>query len=79
MYNYSRPSSYEKLSYEQKVSRINRKLRVGDISRLSESTGYSKTHVSDVISGKYINDRIVNSAYDLTRKRISNSVRLNEA
>ena len=72
----NRPTSYTKLTYIQKVSRINRKLRTGDISRIAEATGYSTTHVSDVVSGKYFNDTIVNRIYDLTRNRVSNAVKL---
>jgi hypothetical protein len=73
----NRPSNYAKLSYTQKVSRINRKLRTGDITRVADTTGFSTTHVSDVISGKYFNERIVNEAYDVTRGRVSNAVKLN--
>jgi hypothetical protein len=73
----NRPSSYAKLSYTQKVSRINRKLRTGDITNVANTTGFSTTHVSDVISGKYFNERIVNEAYDVTRGRVSNAVKLN--
>lgn len=72
----NRPSSYQRLTYTQKVSRVNRNLRVGDISRIAESTGYSIAHVSDVVSGKYENKRIVNALYDLTRKRVSNPRRI---
>jgi hypothetical protein len=74
--NSNRPSSYTKLSYIQKVSRINRKLRNGDITNVAETTGFSTTHVSDVIAGKYFNEKIVNEAYDVTRGRISNAVKL---
>ena len=76
MQNANRPSSYTKLSYIQKVSRINRKLRIGDITNVAETTGFSTTHVSDVLSGKYFNNKIVNEAYDVTRGRLSNSVKL---
>ena len=75
--NSNRPSSYNKLSYTQKVSRVNRKLRTGDITKVADTTGFSTTHVSDVISGKYRNERIVNEAYDMTRGRVSNAVKLN--
>jgi len=74
--NSNRPSSYNKLSYIQKISRINRKLRNGDITNVASTTGFSTTHVSDVIAGKYFNERIVNEAYDVTRGRISNAVKL---
>ena len=76
MTNSNRPSSYNKLSYIQKVSRINRKIRLGDVTKVAETTGFSTTHVSDVLSVKYFNDKIVNEAYDMTRGRISNSVKL---
>ena len=72
----NRPSTYNKLTYIQKVSRINRKLRVGDIASIAATTSYSTTHVSDVISGKQFNDKIVNEAYDVTRGRISNATKL---
>jgi hypothetical protein len=72
----NRPSTYQKLTYIQKVSRINRKLRTGDITKVASRTNYSTTHVSDVLSGKQINDRIVNEAYDMTRGRVSNAVKL---
>jgi hypothetical protein len=74
----NRPSTYTKLTYIQKVSRINRRLRTGDISRIADETGYSSTHVSDVVSGKYFNDSIVNKAYDMTRSRVSNAVKLSK-
>lgn len=74
--NTNRPSSYTKLSYIQKVSRINRKLRLGDITKVADTTGFSTTHVSDVLAGKYFNDRIVNEAYDMTRGRLSNVFKL---
>lgn len=72
----NRPSSYTKLTYIQKVSRINRKLRTGDISKVASETGYSTTHVSDVVSGKHFNTNIINKAYDMTRGRISNANKL---
>ncbi len=72
----NRPSNYAKLSYTQNVSRVNRILRTGDISKVADTTGFSTTHVSDVISGKYFNERIVNEAYDMTRGRVSNAVKL---
>lgn len=68
--------SYEKLSYIQKITRVNRKLRTGDVSRVAVETGFSATHVSDVLAGKYFNDRILNRAYDVTRGRKSNSTLL---
>ena len=78
MYNSNRPSSYEKATYIQKVSRINRKLRTGDITNVANTTGYSTTHVSDVIAGKQFNDTIINEAYDVTRGRMANPVKISK-
>jgi len=78
MTNSNRPSTYTKLTYIQKATRVNRKLRTGDITRVAEATGYSATHVSDVVSGKYFNDSLMNAAYDMTRGRISNAVKLSK-
>lgn len=72
----NRPTSYRKLTYIQKMSLINRKLRTGDISTIASYTGYSTTHVSDVLSGKQFNNRIVNEAYDYTRGRIANPAKI---
>jgi hypothetical protein len=74
----NRPSSYQKLTYIQKAALVNRKLRTGDITRIAENTGYSTTHVSDVASGKYFNDQLMNSLYDLTRGRVSNAKKIND-
>jgi hypothetical protein len=74
--NSNRPSSYTKLTYIQKAARINRKLRTGDVSRVAEATGFSTSYTSQVLSGQYFNDRIVNTAYDMTRGRVTNAQKL---
>ena len=72
----NRPQNYTKLAYIQKVSRINRKLRLGDITKAAAITGYSNQHVSDVVSGRRFNSKIVNELYDMTRGRKSNVYKL---
>lgn len=72
----NRPDNYAKLTYIQKVSKINRKLRTGDITNVALNTGFSTGYVSEVLGGKYFNDRIVNRAYDMTRGRISTAKKL---
>ncbi len=76
--NSNRPTSYTKLNNQQKISRINRRLRMGDISKVAQNTGYSPNYTSEVLSGKYQNQRIINEAYDLTRGRMSNTVKLSQ-
>jgi hypothetical protein len=72
----NRPSEYVKRSYTQKISEVNRKLRFGDVTRVAESTGFSTNYVSEVLSGLYNNERIVNEAYDIARGRMSNVTKL---
>ena len=72
----NRPSSYTKLTYIQKATRVNRKLRTGDITKIASETGYSTTHVSDVVSGKHFNESIMNRIYDLTRNRMPNTKKI---
>lgn len=74
--NSNRPSSYTKLTYIQKAARINRKLRTGDVSRVAEATGFSVSYTSEVLSGKYFSETLINKAYDMTRGRISNAIKL---
>jgi hypothetical protein len=76
MTNTNRPSSYTKRSYIQKAAIVNRRLRKGDITKVAGATGYSITHVSDVLRGNYFNTRIVNEAFDMTRGRQSNEYKL---
>ena len=73
----NRPSSYKKLSYAQKLAIINRRQRNGDVTEVAKRTDYSTTHVSDVLSGKEFNLRILNAAYDLLRGRKENSTYVN--
>ena len=74
----NRPSEYMSLNYTQKISKVNRKLRLGDVARVADVTGLSSNYVSEVLSGRYRNEKIVNQAYDLTRGRISNVVKLEQ-
>lgn len=74
----NRPSEYVTLSYTQKISRTNRKMRLGDVTRVAQETGFSPNYVSEVLSGKYSNERIVNAAYDYTRGRISNVTKIEQ-
>jgi hypothetical protein len=69
------------LVYQPEVSGTSRRSLCLDVSAVTRgsvaaTTGFSTTHVSDVIAGKYFNDKIVNEAYDVTRGRISNAVKL---
>ena len=70
----NRPSSYKKLSYIQKIASINARRRMGDVTKVAERTGFRTSTVSEVLSGLYMNSRIVNKAYDMSRGRKSNQI-----
>lgn len=72
----NRPSSYQKLTYLQKIARLNKRIRLGDVTAVAAETGYSTTQVSDVLNGNSINESLVNKAYDVARGRISNALKI---
>ncbi len=73
MSNYSSRGSYRKLSYTQKLAIVNNRKRRGDVNTVSMETDFSPAYTSEVLSGKYINERIVNAAYDRARGRVENT------
>jgi hypothetical protein len=58
-----------KISYEQKMSIISSRIRRGDQTIISAKTGYASSTVSEVLSGKYSNMKIVNQAFKMTNPR----------
>jgi hypothetical protein len=58
-----------KISYEQKMEVIASKIRRGDQAIISAKTGYASSTVSEVLSGKYSNMKIVNQAFKMTNPR----------
>ena len=58
-----------KISYEQKMNVIASKIRRGDQAIISAKTGYASSTVSEVLSGKYSNVKIVNQAFKMTNPR----------
>lgn len=65
--------SYRKMSYAQKLAIVNNRKRRGDVTATAIATEFSPSYVSEVISGKYFNDRILNRAYDRARGRTENT------
>lgn len=57
------------LSMNQKRAIVNAARRRGDVTRVARRTGFAISTVSEVLSGKYNNARIVNVAYDMSRGR----------
>lgn len=46
----------------------------GDAVRIADQTGYSVSHISNVIAGRRnVNDTIANAMYRISRRRMKNS------
>ena len=59
------------LNRTAKLSFFIHRQKQGDLTRLSEETGYSVSHLSNVTSGtRRVNDTIANAMYNLTSRRM---------
>lgn len=67
--------TYRKLSDSAKRAVITSRIRKGDTHRIANEMGYSVSHVTNVIAGRYQNSMILNRAYDMTRGRVKNSLK----
>jgi len=68
----SEKKTYKKLTPVQKLVVVNARLRHGDMAKIAQRTGFSSTTVRTVVEGRSLNDRILNTAYDMTRQRKKN-------
>ena len=64
--------SYRKLTPTEKLVVVSSRLRHGDMSKVAKKTGFSSSTVSSVLEGRTENERILNTAYDITRGRKKN-------
>lgn len=62
------------LNRTAKLSFFKHRQRTGDLTRLSDETGYSVSHLSNVTNGnRRVNDTIANAMYMVARRRMKNS------
>ena len=62
------------LNRTAKVSFFTHRQKQGDLTRLSEETGYSVSHLSNITSlRRKVTNEIANAMYMLTRRRIKNA------
>jgi hypothetical protein len=62
------------LNRTAKLSFFTHRQKQGDLTRLSEETDYSVSHLSNVTNGRRrVNDTIANAMYMLTRRRVKNT------
>jgi hypothetical protein len=61
------------LNRTAKLSFFTHRQRTGDLTRLSEETGYSVSHLSNITSlRRRVTNEIANAMYMLTRRRVKN-------
>lgn len=60
-----------KLNRTTKLAFYNARQRQGDVTRLAETTGYSVSHVSNIINGRRsVNQDVANAMYNMSRRRM---------
>ena len=60
-----------KLNRTAKLAFYNARQRQGDVTRLAETTGYSVSHVSNIINGRRsVNQDVTNAMYNMSRRRV---------
>ncbi len=65
------PRSYRRLNRTAKLAFYNARQRKGDTTRLAETTGYSVSHVSNIINGRRsVNQDVANAMYNMSRRRM---------
>jgi len=62
-------TTYRKLSVPAKLAVIRSRKRMYDNAYVAAETGYSESHVCNVLAGRHANTRIVNFAYNMARSR----------
>ena len=60
-----------KLNRTAKLAFYNARQHQGDVTRLAETTGYSVSHVSNIINGRRsVNQDVANAMYNMSRRRM---------
>jgi hypothetical protein len=63
-----------RLNSTAKLAFYNARKRSGDVARLSEVTGYSTSHITNVMNGnRSINPTIANAMYRISARRLKTS------
>jgi hypothetical protein len=63
-----------RLNSTAKLAFYNARRRSGDVTRLSEDTGYSTSHITNVINGnRSVNPTIADAMYRISSRRLKTS------
>jgi hypothetical protein len=69
-----------KMNSNAKLAFYNARSRRGDITRIASETGYSTSHVCNVRGGRRsVNEELGNAFYNISRRRMRNSERFQNA
>lgn len=68
--------AYKNLSAIYKIVAFTESKQIGDQARVAMETGYSESHVNNVLRGRRNNATIVNKAYRLVKDRTTNLQKL---
>ena len=68
--------AYRELPSVYKIVAFTEAKQFGDVSRIAEETGFSASHVNNVLRGRRNNDTIINKAYRLVKDRTTNLQKL---
>lgn len=61
--------AFQKLAPVFKLVKVAQRRKRGDIVNIASETGYSASHVSNVLAGRRFNDGITNTAYRMAYRR----------
>jgi predicted transcriptional regulator len=68
--------AYRELSSVYKIVAFTEAKQFGDEARIAEETGFSASHVNNVLRGRRNNTTIINKAYRLVKDRTTNLQKL---
>jgi predicted transcriptional regulator len=68
--------AYKNLSAIYKIVAFTESKRIGDQALIASETGFSESHVNNVLRGRRNNTTIVNKAYRLVKDRQTNLQKL---
>lgn len=68
--------AYRELPSVYKIVAFTEAKQFGDAARIAEETGFSASHVNNVLRGRRNNPTIINKAYRLVKDRTTNLQKL---
>jgi transcriptional regulator with XRE-family HTH domain len=64
----------KRLNSTAKMAFYTARRRKGDTARIAEMTGYSVSHISNIMNGnRSINNNVANAMWDISRRRVKTS------